>query len=73
MDSLSGPNALELLHPLIAFLTSSVENCVASVSDFLLVALTVFLVSRDDLWIPSFDVVNCWLNLLAMSLGEDTS
>ena len=59
MLSLSGPKALLLLQLLMALDTSSVVKTVASSSGFFFASLETFLVSRDELCFPSFEVVNC--------------
>ena len=70
MLSLSGPNALLFLQLLIAFITSSAVNVHAISNGFLLVSLVTTRVSLEDVCLPSFEVLNCWLNLVA-SYSDD--
>ena len=65
MLSLSGPKALLFLQLLIAFITRSVVNVRTISNGFLLVSLVTTLVSLEELCLPSFEVLNCWLNLVA--------
>ena len=57
---------LQLLIPLI---TWSVVNVAADINDFRFISLDSIRVSREEVCLPSFDVVNC---LLAICFGEDT-
>ena len=66
MLSLSGPKALLFLQLLIAILTRSVVNVCATSKDFLFVSLVTNRVSLEEVCLPSFDVLNCWLNLVAI-------
>ena len=61
MLSLSGPKAQVLLQLLISLVTWSVVNVTAEVNDFRLVSLDTNQVSREELCLPSFEVVNCRL------------
>ena len=61
MLSLSGPKALLFLQLLIAFITTN----------FLLVSLVTTLVSLEGVCLPSFEVLNCWLNLVASCLDDE--
>ena len=70
MLSLSGPKAFLFLQLLIAFITRSVVNVRIS-NDFLLVSLVTTLVSLEEVCLPSFEVLNCWLNLLASCLDDE--
>ena len=63
MLSLFGPNALLFLQLLIALLTRSVVNVCAISKDFLFVFLVTNRVSLEEVCLPSFGVLNCWLNL----------
>ena len=65
MLSLSGPKALLFLQLLIALLTRSVVNVCAISNDFLFVSLVTNRVSPEEVCLPSFDVLNCWLKLVA--------
>ena len=71
MLSLSGPNALLFLQLLIALLTRSVVNVCAISKDFLFVSLVTNRVSLKEVCLPSFDVLNCWLNLVASCLDDE--
>ena len=70
--SLSGPKAFELLQILMARVTRSVVNITAVSLGFRRTSLDTNRVSREELCLPSFDVVNCSLNWLAICFGEDT-
>ena len=70
MLSLSGPRALLFLHLLIALLTRSVVNVRAIYKDFLFVSLVTNWVSLEELGLPNFDVLNCWLNRVASCLDD---
>ena len=62
MLSLSGTNALLFLLLLIALITrSAVNGCATSIS-FLLVSIVTNRVSLEEVCLPSFEVLNCWLN-----------
>ena len=67
MLSLSGPKALLFLQLLIAFITRSVVNVRTISNGFLLVSL----VSLEEVCLPSFEVLNCWLNLVASCLDDE--
>ena len=71
MLSRSGLKALLLLQLLIALVTIAVVNIGAVSCDFFLASLDTYRVSREEECMPSFDVVNCLLNLLAMSSFGD--
>ena len=71
MLSLSGPKALLFLQLLIALLTRSVVNVYAISKDFLFVSLVTNRVSLEEVCLPSFDVLNCWLNLAASCLDDE--
>ena len=71
MLSLSGPNTLLFLRLLIAFITSSVVNVRTISNGFLLVSLVTTLVSLEEVCLPSFEVLNCWLNLVASCLDDE--
>ena len=71
MLSLSGPKALLFLQLLIAFITRSVVNVRTISNGFLLVFLVTTLVSLEEVCLPSFEVLNCWLNLGASCLGDE--
>ena len=59
MLSLSGPKARVLLKLLIPLVTWSVVNVTAEVKDFRLISLDTNRVSREEVCMPSFEVVNC--------------
>ena len=71
MLSLSGPKALLFLQLLIAFITRSVVNVRTISNGFLLVYLVTTLVSLEEVCLPSFEVLNCWLNLVASCLDDE--
>ena len=71
MLSLSGPKALLFLQLLIAFITRSAVNVRAIAHGFLLVSLVTTLVSLEEVCLPSFEVLNCWLNLVASCLDNE--
>ena len=71
MLSLSGPKALLFLQLLIAFITRSVVNVRTISNGFFLVSLVTTLVSLDEVCLPSFEVLNCWLNLVASCLDDE--
>ena len=58
MLSLSGRVLLQLLIPLVAWF---VVNVIAEVKDFRLISLDTNRVSREEVCLPSFEVVNCQL------------
>ena len=70
MLSRSGLKALLLLQLLTA-LSIAVVNIGAVSCDFFLASLDTYRVSCEEECMPSFDVVNCLLNLLAMSFGDE--
>ena len=61
MRHLSGPKARVLLQLLIPLVTWSVVNVTAEVKDFRLISLDTNRVSREEMCLPSFEVVNCRL------------
>ena len=71
MLSLSGPKALLFLQLLIAFITRSVVNVRAIFNGFLLVSLATTRVSLEEVCLPSFEVLSCWLNLVASCLDDE--
>ena len=58
MLSLSGLKALVLLRLLIPLVTLFVVNVTAEVNDFCLISLDTNQVSREEVCLPSFEVVN---------------
>ena len=70
--SLSGPKALVLLQLIIPLITLSVVNFTADINDFRFISLDTIRVSREEVCLQSFDVVNCLLKWLAICFGEDT-
>ena len=70
MLSLSGPKALLFLQRLIAFITRSAVNVRAISNGFLLVSLVSTRVSLEEVCLPSFEVLNCWLILVASWLDD---
>ena len=71
MLSLSGPKALLFLPLLIAFITRSEVNDCAISNDFLLGSLVTTRVSLEEVCLPSLEVLNCWLNLVASCLDDE--
>ena len=71
MLSLSGPKPLLFLQLLIALLTRFLVNVCAISKDFLFVSLVTNRVSLEEVCLPSFDVLNCWLNLVASCLDDE--
>ena len=71
MLSLSGPKALLFLQLLIAFITRSTVNVRAISNIFLLVSLVSTQVSLEEICLPRFEVLNCWLNLVASCLDYE--
>ena len=68
MLSLSGPKALLFLQ---LFITRSMVNDRTISNGFLLVSLVTTLVSLEEVCLPSLEVLNCWLNLVASSLDDE--
>ena len=71
MLSLSGPKALLFLQLLIALLTRSVVNVCVISKDFLIVSLVTNGSSLQEVCLPSYDVLSCWLNLVASCLDDE--
>ena len=71
MLSLSGPKVLLFLQILIAFITRSAVNVRTISNGFLLVSLATTLVSLEEVCLPSFEVLNRWLNLVASCLDDE--
>ena len=71
MLSLSGPKALLFLQLVISFITRSVVNVCTISNGFILVSLVTTLVSLEEVCLPSFEVLNCWLNLVASCLDDE--
>ena len=69
--SLSGPNALLFLQLLIALITRSAVNVCAISIGFLLVSLVTKRVSLEEVCLPSFEVLMCWLNLAVRCLDDE--
>ena len=61
MLSLSGPKAQVFLQLRIPLVTWCVVNVTAEVNDFRLISLDTNRVSREEVCLPSFEVVNCRL------------
>ena len=59
--SLSGPEALVLLQLLIPLVTWAVVNVAADINDFCFISLDTSRVSREEMCLTSFDMVNCLL------------
>ena len=60
---------LVLLQLLIPVITWSLVNVTADINDFRFISLDTSRVSREEVCLPSFNVVNC---LLKICVGEDT-
>ena len=71
MLSLSGPKTLLFLQLLIALVTMSAVNVSAISIGFLLVSLVIKQVSLEEECLPSFEVLNCLLNLAASCLDDE--
>ena len=71
MLSLSGPKALLLLQILIAFITRSAVNVRAISNGFLLISLVTTRVSLEEVCLLSFEVLNCWLNLVPSCVDDE--
>ena len=67
----AGSKALLVPQLLIDLLTRSVVNVCAISKDFLFVSLVTNRVSLEEVCLPSFDVLNCWLNLVASCLDDE--
>ena len=72
MLSLSGPNVLLFLQLLIALIIRSAVNVCAISIVFLLVSLATNRVLLDEVCLASFEVLNCWLNLSANCLDDES-
>ena len=55
------PKTLVLLQLLILLITWSVVNVTADINDFRFISQHTIRVSREEVCLPSFDVVNCLL------------
>ena len=71
MLSLSGPKVLLFLQLLIAFITMSAVNVRSISNGFSLVSLVTTRVSLEEVCLPRFEVLNCWLNLVASCLVDE--
>ena len=71
MLSLSGPNALLFLQLLIALVTMSAVKVSAISIGFPLVSLVSNRVSLEEECLPSFEVLNCLLNLAASCVEDE--
>ena len=69
--SLSGPKALLFLQLFISFITRSAVNVRAISNGFLWISLVTTRVFLDEVCLPSFEVLNCWLNLVASCLDDE--
>ena len=68
---LVGAKALLFLQLLIAFITRSAVNVRVISNSFLLVSLVTTRVSLEEVCLSSFEVFNCWLNLVAICLYDE--
>ena len=71
MLSLSGPNALIFLQLLMALVTMSAVKVSAFSIGFLFVSLATNRVSLEEECLPSFEVLNCLLNLAASCVDDE--
>ena len=71
MLSLSVPKALLFIQLLIAFITRSAVNVPTISNGFLLVSLVTTRVSLEEVCLPSFEVLNCCLNLVTSCLDDE--
>ena len=71
MLSLSGPNALLFLQLLIALVTMAAVKVSAISIGFFLVSLVTNRVSLEEGCLPSFEVLNCLLNLAGSCLDDE--
>ena len=71
MLSLSGPNALLFIQLLIALVTMSAVKVSAISIGYLLVSLVTNRVSLKEECLPSFEVLNCLLNLAASCVDDE--
>ena len=69
--SLSRPKALLFLQSLIAHITRSTVNVCSISKDFLFVSLVTNRLSPEEVCLPSFDVLNCWVTLAANWLYDE--
>ena len=67
----SGPKTLLFIQLFIALPTRSVMNARAISKDFLFVSLVTNRLSLEEVCLPSFDVLNYWLNLVAICLDDE--
>ena len=72
MLSLSEPKALLFLQLLIVLITRSALNVCAISNGVLFVSLVTIRVSLEEVCLPSFEVLNCWLNLVASCLNDES-
>ena len=68
---LSGPDALLFLQLLIALITKSAVNVCAISIGFLFVSLVTNRVSLEEVCLPRFEVLTCWLHLTASCLDDE--
>ena len=73
MLSLSVPKALLFLQLLLALLTRFVVNVCAISKYFLFDSLVTNRVSLEEVCLPSFDVLKCWLNLAESCLDDENA
>ena len=62
----------KVLQLLMALVTRSVVNVTVVSLEFRRTSLETNRVFREELYLPSFEVVNCSLKRLAICFGEDT-
>ena len=71
MLRLSVPKALLYLQLLISLITRYAVNARAISNGFLLVSLVTIRVSLEEVCLPSYEVLNCWLNLVASCMDDE--
>ena len=71
MLSLSGTKALLFQQFLIALITRSAVNVCSISKGFVFVTLVTIRDLFEGVCLPSFEVLNCWLNLLASCLDDE--
>ena len=70
MLSLLGPKASLFLQLMIALITRSAVIVRAISNGFLLVSLVTIWVSLEEVCLPIYEVLNCWLKLVASCLDD---
>ena len=68
---LVGAKGLTISTALDCFHTRSAINVCAISNGFLLISLVTTQVSLEEVCLPSFEVFNCWLNLVASCMNDE--